>query len=159
MTSAPVTPAHHPREERRWFRRFFTPFRLASYLLVFFFLGHTLGGMLGQKSLGPASDVVFELMKTTHFTFNGSDSTWYGFWFGFGLMASVFLAFCAFLCWKLDDPRLWPSVAPVAWALAVAQALTAYLSFRYFFVGPGVFATLATLCIIAGALRRRTVAA
>jgi hypothetical protein len=44
--------------------------------------------MLSQKSLGPESDAVFSSMKAVHFNFNGASCTWYGFWFGFGLMAS-----------------------------------------------------------------------
>src|SRR5262245_4308687 len=71
------------------------PFRIATYLLVIFCALHTGGGMLAQKSLGPAADTVFAAMKAVHFDFNGSDCTWYGFWFGFGLTASVFLLFSA----------------------------------------------------------------
>jgi hypothetical protein len=33
--------------------RCLSPFRLASYLLVVFFAGHTAGGMLAQKTTGP----------------------------------------------------------------------------------------------------------
>jgi hypothetical protein len=39
--------------------KYLSPFRVASYLLVVFFAGHTAGGMLAQKSLGPDADAVF----------------------------------------------------------------------------------------------------
>ena len=55
-------------------------FRIAAAILALFFLGHTAGGMGVQRSRGPASDVVFESMKTVHFDLYGFDSTWYGFW-------------------------------------------------------------------------------
>jgi hypothetical protein len=137
-------------------KRFFTPFRLASYLLVLFFLGHTGGGMLAQKSMGPESDAVFAAMKNVHFQFSGADATWYGFWFGFGLMASAFLLLSAVIAWQLDrvTPAAWPQVAVIAWAFCAAQAFNMVLSWKYFFAGPAVFAGLVTVLIAIGSVRK-----
>lgn len=137
--------------------RHFTPFKLSTYLLLLFFVGHTFGGMFAQKSMGPASDQVFEAMKSVHFDFNGSDSTWYGFWFGFGLMVSVYLLLTAFVTWRLDRvaPQHFAVVAPIAWGVALAQAATAVLSVLYFFAGPATFATLVTALVVTGTLRKR----
>ena len=134
----------------------FTPFRLATYLLLFFCLGHTAGGMLSQKSLGPASDAVFAQMKSVHFDFNGADCTWYGFWFGFGLCASVFLLLSAAVSWTLDrvPSSDWPATRPIAIALILAQAANTYLSFRYFFLGPALFGVLIVLLLALGTWRR-----
>lgn len=90
--------------------KLFTPFRAASVLLAIFCIMHTAGGMLAQKSLGPASDGVFEAMKRVHFEFNGADCTWYGFWFGFGLTATLFLLLSSVIAWELDRiaADLWP---------------------------------------------------
>jgi len=141
--------------------RHFTPFRIATYLLLIFCAGHTLGGMLAQKSLGPESDAVFASMKAVHFNFNGSTCSWYGFWFGFGLMVSVFLLLSAVVVWRLDGarPESWPAMSPIAWALVAAYACTAALSWAYFFAGPGVIATLVTLLLAFGAARKRMPAA
>ncbi len=122
--------------------------RIAAGLLFIFCVMHTAGGMLAQKSLGPASDVVFASMKAVHFDFNGADSTWYGFWFGFGLMASAFLLFSAVAAWQLD--RLPPVVA---WSLVAAQAFNAFISWRYFFAGPGAFATVVAALLAYSALK------
>lgn len=137
--------------------KYLTPFRIATYLLVLFFAGHTLGGMLAQRSLGLAADAVFASMKAVHFDFNGSTCSWYGFWFGFGLMVSVFLLFSAVVAWRLDAvrPESWPAVSAIAWALVAAYACTAVLSWAYFFAGPGVIATLVTLLLAVGASRKR----
>ena len=134
----------------------FTPFRIATYLLLFFCLGHTAGGMLGQKSLGPASDAVFAQMKAVHFDFNGADCTWYGFWFGFGLCASIFLLLSAAISWSLDRvaPASWSAVRPIASAPVEAQAANTYLSFRYFFLGPALFGVLITLLLAVGTWRK-----
>ena len=141
--------------------RHITPFRIAAVLLAVFCVMHTAGGMLAQKSMGPASDAVFAAMKSVHFDFNGSDSTWYGFWFGFGLMASAFLAMSAFFCWQLERVRLeaWGDVSAMAWALTAAQAINAVISWKYFFAGPGVFATLVTVLLVVGIVRRQRSAA
>jgi hypothetical protein len=138
--------------------KYFTPYRLATYLLVIFFAGHTFGGMLGQRSLGAASDAVFDAMKAVHFDFNGADCTWYGFWFGFGLMASIFLLFSAVISWQLDRvPKVsWPLVSTIAWALFATHVGVAVLSWAYFFTGPGIFSTLAAGLMAVGALRQGT---
>lgn len=136
--------------------KYFAPFRVAAYLLILFCAGHTMGGMLSQRSLGLASDAVFASMKAVHFTFNGSTCTWYGFWFGLGLMVSVFLLFSALLAWRLAavGAASWPIVAPIAWALAASYACIAALSWAYFFAGPGVLASAVTLLLVVGVIRK-----
>ena len=133
-----------------------TPFRAASVLLAIFCFMHTAGGMLAQKSLGPASDTVFDAMKSVHFTFNGSDCTWYGFWFGFGLTATIFLLFSAIVAWELDriPNDLWPRLRVIAWALVAAQVANTLLAWKYFFAGPGIFGILISLLLAAGILRK-----
>jgi hypothetical protein len=131
-------------------------YRIATYLLVLFCLGHTAGGMLEQKSLGPESDAVFSSMKAVHFNFNGADCTWYGFWFALGLTTSVFLLLSAVVAWTLaaTKPDHWSSVAPIAWALFASHAFNVFLSWRYFFAGPGAFSTVITALLGVGAFQR-----
>jgi hypothetical protein len=137
--------------------KYLTPYKIATYLLVLFFAGHTGGGMIGQKSMGPSSDAVFESMKSVHFDFNGADSTWYGFWFGFGILASVFLLFSAILSWQLDkvSKAAWPELSVVAWAFVASHVANAILSFKYFFAGPAVIGTLVAILLGVGALRKQ----
>lgn len=136
--------------------KYLSPYRIASYVLIVFFAGHTGGGMLSQKSLGAESDAVFNTMKTAHFTFNGANCTWYGFWFAFGLTASVFLLLSALVAWQLDKvpPQSWPAVATIAWAVAVANAANAVLTWTYFFTGAALFATAAAVLLAIGAWRK-----
>jgi hypothetical protein len=141
--------------------RYLSLYRIATYLLVLFCVLHTAGGMLAQKSLGPDSDAVFSSMKAVHFNFNGADCTWYGFWFAFGLTASVFLLFSAAVSWTLASVTRehWASAAPIAWALFASHAFHAFLSWRYFFAGPGVFSTVITALLGVGAFRKSRAAA
>ena len=117
--------------------------------------------MLAQKSLGVEADGVFASMKAVHFTLNGATSTWYGFWFGFGLTVSVFLLFSAILGWQLDKVPLasWHAVSTIAWAFFAAYVCTALLSWMYFFAGPGVIGTLVALLLAAGAWQKQRAAA
>jgi hypothetical protein len=133
-----------------------TAFRSASVLLLVFCLLHTGGGMLAQKSLGPASDAVFAAMKSVHFDFNGADCTWYGFWFGFGLTASLFLLLSALIAWELErvPNELWPRLELIAWGLVASHAGNTVLAWKYFFTGPGVFGTIITLLLAVGTLRK-----
>jgi hypothetical protein len=135
-------------------------FRIAAVVLALFFAGHTFGGMIMQKSMGPASDVVFASMKTVHFDFNGSSRTWYDFWFGFGLTASVFLAFSTFASWHFGrlPASAWPAVGSLVWGLCAACGALSALSFLYFFVGPGLFGAVAALLIGLGGLSMRSAA-
>jgi len=137
--------------------KYLSPYKIAVYLLALFFAGHTLGGMISQKSMGASSDAVFDSMKAVHFDFNGADSTWYGFWFGFGLLASVFLLFSVVVTWQLDKvgKENWHAVSTIAWAFAASHLATAVLSWAYFFAGPGVVSTLVTLLLGVGALRKQ----
>ena len=139
----------------------FTLYRIAAYLTLFFFAGHTAGGMIQQKSLGPASDAVFDAMKATHFQFNGSDCTWYGFWFGFGLTVSAFLVLVAVTTLVLDrvTPQAWLQVQAIAWTVIAAMAFNGIMAFRYFFAGPTVFSVIIVALLIAGTLKKSRAAA
>jgi hypothetical protein len=131
-----------------------TAFRAASALLFVFCILHTAGGMLSQKSLGPASDTVFEAMKRVHFDFNGADCTWYGFWFGFGLTVSIFLLLSAVIAWELErvPNELWPKLEIIAWAFTVSHLGNTVISWKYFFTGPGMFGIVITLLLAVGTL-------
>lgn len=133
------------------------PFRAAAVLLAVFCALHTWGGMLRQESLGAEADAVFAQMKEVPIHFGGAICTWYGFWFGFGLSNSIFLAFSALLAWQLGNvPReSWRDTRVMAWALVAAQSLQTILSARYFFAGPVIFGVLITALLTLGNWRKQ----
>jgi hypothetical protein len=71
-------------------------------------------------------------------------------------MASVFLLLSAVIAWQLDKvtPEHWPAVSIIAWALVASHVANAVLSFKYFFVGPGVFAVLVVGLLSFGSVRK-----
>ena len=119
------------------------PYQIATYLLLIFCTGHTLGGLFFAPSKGPAADAVLASMKAVHFRFNGADCTYYGAHLGFGLLTSVFLLLSAALTWHLGRfPGGNAALRPVAWALFVAFVPTTLLSWWYFFAGPALLSLL-----------------
>ncbi len=129
--------------------KYFNLYRISTYLLIIFAVTHTFGGLLSKKSLGPEADAVLASMKEVHFNFMGADSTYYGFYFGFGLVTTLFLLFSAVVTWYLGGlrPEERVSLSPISWALFVSYVLMAVLSWVYFFAGPGVTSTIVAVLL------------
>jgi hypothetical protein len=130
-------------------KKYLQPYRLATYLLLFFAVAHTAGGLFGQQEGGAEAEAVFHAMKVVTFTMMGATCSWYGFWLGFGLMVTVFLLLAAVITWQLGGlsraerrPFL-----PIAWALFASFVVTAGLSWTYFFPPPGITATLIAILL------------
>src|SRR5437879_13261415 len=68
-------------------------YHICAGLLLLAALGHTLGGMLGTArrgpKAGPEAEHVFSLMKSVHFKWQGTDTTWFDFWLGNGMCVSA----------------------------------------------------------------------
>jgi hypothetical protein len=139
----------------------FNPYRISAGLLVFFAATHTYGGVLFPPSAGPASDAVFDAMRSVHFQMLGANASWRGFHLGLGLDVTVFLLFAAFLAWFLGglSPQERVPLTPIAWALFVSQVGVAILSWAYFFMPPGITSTLVAVLLGVGCLRARSTAA
>jgi hypothetical protein len=123
--------------------RYFNAFRLASYLLVFYTFGHTLGAVIKTPQFGAESDTVVALMKSIHVQAQSADCTWYGFYRGFGIFVSIYFVFSAFAAWRLggmtEDDKA--ALMPFAWALFISHLAGAFVAFAYFFAVPMVFST------------------
>lgn len=127
-------------------RRLLNPFRVTSVLLLLYCLGHTLGALVSTPRFGAASDGVAAAMQSVHFTLDGSNCSWFGFYLGFGYDVSIFFLFSAVLTWFLGgmspaDQRRW---SPITWALFASYAATLVLAVRYFFPVPIVLSSLIT---------------
>jgi hypothetical protein len=129
--------------------KWLAPYRLATIVLVLFCAGHTYGGMFAPHDFGAAAEDVFHAMKTVTFRANGAECSWYGFWFGFGITVSLFLALSALTTWRLAGltraqrrPLL-----PITWAMVVTFLALGILSFRYFFAPPAIMSLVIALVI------------
>src|SRR5260370_30921557 len=77
-------------------------YRIASVLFILFGAGQALG-FLAFKPPSPEGLAVRDAMQSVHFQVNGSSLTYGRFYTGFGLYATVYLLFSAFLAWHLGD--------------------------------------------------------
>lgn len=126
-------------------------YRISSGLLVLFALGHTIGFRRVEPSW--SADAVVNGMRSVSFDVQGFNRTYWDFFSGFGLFVSVFLLFAAVLAWRfgsISAERL--AAIPVErWSFALCFVLIAGLTWRYFFVTPGVLSTLVALGLVGAA--------
>jgi len=124
-------------------------YRTASIIFVLFAAGHTCG-FLSFRPASAEGRAVWEAMNNVRFQEGGTSFTYGGFYTGFGLSASVFLLFSAFLTWYVaklarDNPK---AIGPLGWALFVLQFVSIGLNWKYFSIVPATFA--AVLAVILG---------
>lgn len=129
-------------------------YRCVAFLFVFFAFGHTTG-VLGTKELPKAASDMRTAMFATHFNFMGADSTYGGFFEGYGLVVTLFLLFCSFVAWTLGGMHQENARAarPIAWGLLVSILCNAILAERYFFAGPVALSVLIAIGILAAETR------
>jgi hypothetical protein len=126
-------------------------YRVSSALLVLFALGHTIGFRRVDPSWN--ADGVVTGMQSVSFDVQGFHRSYWDFFSGFGLFVSIFLVFAAILAWQFGSmSREALSVIPIQrWSFAICFVLIAALTWRYFFVAPGVLSTLAALGLVGAA--------
>ena len=126
-------------------------YRISSVLLVLFAFGHTIGFRQVDPHWG--ADTVVNGMRSVRFDVQSFNRTYWDFFTGFGLFVSVFLIFAAVLAWRFGSisPERLSAIPIERWSFAVCFVLIAGLTWRYFFVAPGVFSTLVALGLLAAA--------
>jgi hypothetical protein len=140
--------------------RYFNAFRIASYLLILYALGHTLGAVVGTPRFGVASDAVVALMKTVTVKAQGADCTWYGFYRGFGAFVSIYFVFSAFAAWHLGGARgqVDRALLLLGWALFISHLAGTVIAVAYFFPVPIAFSTAVAAALGYGCVRARVLA-
>ena len=124
---------------------------MASYLLLLLAVAHTLGFRDIDPNWGVGS--LISSMQSIHFNAMGSNRTYWDFYVGFGLFASVFFIFAAALAWQLAGlpPQTLALMRVAAWALVICFGAVTILSFKYFFIAPIVCSSVILLCLTAAA--------
>jgi hypothetical protein len=127
-------------------------FKISSGLLFLFSLIH-LYGIFKPPVQGAAAELVSSVMRTIHFDIMGSRRNYWDFYFGFGLLLTVFHLFSAVLAWQFSglDRQALKQVRVAAWGLAVSYAAVAILSWSYFFIAPAIISSVIALCLLISA--------
>jgi len=123
-------------------------YRIAAVLFVLFAVGHTVG-FLTFKPLNKEGVAVRDSMDTVRLEGIGSGKLTYGgFYRGFGLFCTVYLAFMAYLAWHLggmakNAPQ---AIGSLGWAFFAVQLASIALSWIYFLPPPVILSVLAAIC-------------
>lgn len=123
-------------------------YRIASVLLVLFAVGHTYG-FLNFKPPSPEGRAVLDAMNNVHFRLGRASFSYGSFYNGFGLFATAYLLFSAFLAWYLGAlARHSPQViGPLAWVFFALQVVSLVLSWIYFLTPPVILSALVAACV------------
>lgn len=122
--------------------------RIAAVVTLIHAVLHTIGGVFGNIGPGPAT-VAVEAMKVNQFLLVGHMRSFWDFYRGMGLAATISLTSEAVLFWQLgslaktDAPRL----RPILVTFLVAYSVLAVNSYTYFFVGPVIAEIVIAACL------------
>lgn len=111
--------------------------RIASAMTFIHAVLHTIGGVFGKVGPGPAT-IAVEAMKVNRFLLMGNSRSFWDFYHGLGVAATISLTCESVLMWqmaslaKTDARRLRPMMA----TLLLAYAALSINSYHYFFIGP-----------------------
>lgn len=130
-------------------------YRIAAVLLVLFAAGHQMG-FRGVDTAWKAEELV-RAMRETPLLVEGFTRSYWGFFSGFGFFTTAFMLFSAMLAWQLAKaaPGVRRSLQASRWAFAVCYVAIATFTWMYFFVTPGVFATLIAIALTLAAVPER----
>ena len=126
-------------------------YRIASFVLVLFAAGHTLGFAKVDPRWG--AEAAVGAMRTVRFNVGSFNRGYWDFYLGFGYFATAFLLFGAVLAWQLgglsrETLKLMPLIT---WGLAVCFVVVTFLSWKYFFLPPIVFSGVLTGVLVVAA--------
>jgi hypothetical protein len=139
-----------PAVRRRVIFRVMSPslfLRISSVIALLFAAGHTMGA---AESWSPQGDTaVLQSMKSFRFDAMGVTRTYFDFYFGFGLLISVFLLLQAVQLWQLASiAKADPARAmPLAVSLFLASLSCAVLAWKFIFAVPVLFSSAIAVCI------------
>jgi hypothetical protein len=123
--------------------------RIAAVLTLIHAVLHTVGGVFGN--IGPgAAMVAVQAMKANVFPLMGHMRSFWDFYRGLGLAATISLTSESIVFWQLaslakTDGR---HLQPVLLTFSVAYTVLAINSYTYFFVGPVIAEVLIAACLV-----------
>ena len=122
--------------------------RIAAVLTFIHAALHTIGGVFGKPGPGPATAAV-QAMKMNQFLLMGHTRSYWDFYRGLGLGATISLTAEAVLFWQLGslaktDAR---QLRPILATFLVAYAALAVNSYAYFFRGPVIVEIFIAACL------------
>jgi hypothetical protein len=123
------------------------PLRIAAVLAFIHAVLHTIGGVFGKTSPGPAAMVV-ATMKANPIQVLGVTRTLWDFYHGMGLGVTIALTAESIIFWQLATlaKTIAPRLRPILATFLVAYLALAVNSYRYFFAGPVIAEIFIAAC-------------
>lgn len=126
-------------------------YRVSAVVLLLFAAGH----QLGFRRVDPQwnADTAAAAMRNVRFPVQGFQRSYWEFFSGFGFFVTVLLLFSAYFAWYVGglSPDGRRTLASVLWAFAITYVVIAVLTWRYFFLAPGILATIVALLLVVAA--------
>lgn len=126
-------------------------YRVSAVVLLLFAAGH----QFGFRHTDPQwnADTTTAAMRGVHFSVQGFQRSYWDFFSGFGFFVTVLLLFSGYFAWYIGglSPETRRMLVPLLWAFAIAYVVIAILTWRYFFMAPGIFSTIVALLLVAAA--------
>jgi hypothetical protein len=122
--------------------------RVASLLTLLHAVLHTIGGVFGKPDPGPQQAAV-AAMKANQFPLMGVTRSYWDFYMGMGLSATIFLTIVAIVFWQLSSLAKTDAcrLRPICMTFLLAFLLLAVNSSIYFFAAPAIIELLIALCL------------
>ena len=126
-------------------------YRVDSFLLLLFAVGHTLGFRESDPKWGV--DALLGSMRSIHFDVQGFNRSYWELFQAAGFSVGVFYLFSAILAWQLGGlpAATLALMRGTAWTFALCFAAITIVSWRYLFILPIAFAIVITVCLTAAA--------
>jgi len=123
--------------------------RIAAVLTLIHAILHTVGGVFGRIDPGAAT-IAVQAMKANQFLLLGHVRSFWDFYRGLGLAATISLTSEAIVFWQLASLAKTEAgrVRPILITFAVAYAVFAVNSYTYFFAGPVVVEILIVTSLV-----------
>ena len=120
--------------------------RLLAAIMMFFTVGHTIG-VLNPPAEGGAGQAL-EAMRRARFPIMGFERSYWDFYRGFGFLVSLEFLLFAVIAYQLSvlSRRSARAALPLMVTLEIGCAVTALLSWTYFFAAPMVTSLAAVVC-------------
>jgi hypothetical protein len=122
--------------------------RIAAVLTFIHAVLHTIGGVFGHVDPGPAT-VAVQAMKTNQVLLMGHLRSFWEFYRGLGLAATVSLTSESIAFWQLASLAKTEAqrLRPILITFAVAYSVLAVNSYTYFFIGPVIVEIIIAACL------------
>jgi hypothetical protein len=122
--------------------------RIAAVVTLLYFAGHT-AGMPWTPYTDPEALAIIEAMKNHSFEAEGLKGTYWDFYFGFGIIISLFMFVQAAVLWQVASLAKTDAIRirPIVVSFLVAFFINAALAWKYFFAVPVVMSGVIVLCL------------